>query len=177
MPYAAAVTTTTFDAPPVPRRWLPALGFGAAALGAGALGVLTMFGEGRPDGAWFQALKKPWFQPPNYLFGPVWTVLYGMIAYSGYRVWKQPASPGRTRALKLWGAQLALNALWTPLFFGAQRPDLALVDIVALDAAVLAYAATAAKVDRPAAGLMVPYMGWIAFATALTSAIVLKNRE
>ena len=152
------------------------LGFGALAYGAAALGALAMRGRGSPDGAWYRSLRKPVFQPPSWLFGPVWTVLYGTIAYSGYRVWRAPRSPERTRALALWGTQLALNAAWTPLFFGARKPAAALVDIGALDATAGAYAVAAAAVDPAAAKVVTPYLGWIAFATALNGAIVAKNR-
>ncbi|CAN5764105.1 tryptophan-rich sensory protein [soil metagenome] len=158
------------------RGVLQGLGFAAASYGAAALGALTMRGKGRPDGAWYRSLNKPVFQPPSAAVGPVWSVLYGTIAYSGWRVWRAPESPERTRALALWATQLALNAAWTPLFFGARKPAAALVDMVALDVAAGAYAAAAAKVDRQAAAVFAPYLAWIAFATALNGAIVVKNR-
>lgn len=153
-----------------------ALGFGALCAGAAALGTLTMRGKGRPGGRWFRKLDKPAFQPPNWVFGPVWTLLYGAIAYSGWRVWRTADSPQRTRALGLWAAQLALNSGWTPLFFGARKPALALADLTALNAAAGAYLASAAKVDRTAAVAVAPYLGWIGFAAALNTAIVAKNR-
>lgn len=158
------------------RRFLAGVGFVTASYGTAALGALTMRGRGRPDGRWFRGLKKPAFQPPNRAFGPVWTVLYATLAYSGWRVWKAPDSPERSRALALWATQLGLNGAWTPLFFGARRPDLALADIGGLDVAAGAYAAAAAKVDRRAAAVVAPYLGWIAFATTLNTAIVAKNR-
>ena len=156
-------------------RLLAGLGFGALAYGAAALGGLAMRGRGSAKGTWYRSLDKPAFQPPSWLFGPVWTVLYGTIAYSGYRIWRAPRSPERSRALALWGTQLALNAAWTPLFFGAQRPRAALADIVALDAAAGAYTAAAAQVDPTAAKVVSPYLAWIAFATVLNGAIVAKN--
>jgi tryptophan-rich sensory protein len=149
--------------------------FAALSYGAAALGALTMRGRGAPDKAWYRGLRKPVFQPPSGLFGPVWTVLYGTIAYSGYRIWRAPRSPERTRALALWGTQLALNATWTPLFFGARRPAAALADIVALDLAAGAYTAAAAQVDPTAAKAVAPYLAWISFATVLNGAIVAKN--
>lgn len=136
-----------------------------------------MRGKGRPDGRWFRKLDKPAFQPPNWIFAPVWTVLYGAIAYSGWRVWRNADSPERTRALGLWAAQLALNGAWTPLFFGARKPAIALADLAALDGVTSAYLASAAKVDRAAAVAVAPYLGWIGFATALNTAIVAKNRK
>jgi benzodiazapine receptor len=150
------------------------LGFGALAAGAAALGTLTMRGKGRPDGRWFRSLRKPTFQPPNWVFGPVWTVLYATIAYAGWRIW-QAGSPERSRALALWGVQLGLNALWSPLFFGARRPALALADLAALDATAMRFAVVARRVEPAAAKAFVPYLGWLAFATALNTAIVVKN--
>lgn len=160
---------------PRPRSLEALLGFGAMCAGAAALGSLTMSGRGHPKKAWYRLLSKPPAQPPSAVFGPVWTVLYGLIAYSGYRVWRAPKSPQRTRALAAWGTQLALNAAWTPLFFGAQKPKLALVDIGVLDASVLAYSLLARKVDKRATVAVLPYLGWIGFATYLNAGIVAKN--
>jgi tryptophan-rich sensory protein len=158
-----------------PRGLKALLGFGALCAGAAALGSLTMIGRGSPSKSWYRLLAKPPAQPPSAVFGPVWTVLYGLIAYSGYRVYKAPSSPQRTRALAAWGTQLALNAAWTPLFFGAQKPTIALVDIGVLDASVLAYTLLARKVDKRAAVAVLPYLGWIGFATYLNAGIVAKN--
>jgi tryptophan-rich sensory protein len=165
--------------PEQPSRWkrvAAAAAFGALSYGAAALGTLTMRGRGAPDKRWFRSLNKPAFQPPNWLFGPVWTVLYGTLAYSGYRIWRAERSPQRTRALAWWGAQLALNAAWTPLFFGARKPALALADIGALDVAATSYAVSAAKVDPTAVKVVAPYLTWLMFATSLNGSIVVKNR-
>lgn len=124
---------------------------------------------------WYRSLRKPPFQPPASLFGPVWTGLYATIAVSGWRVWRAPSSPERTRALALWGAQMATNAAWTPLFFGARWTALALADLTAQLTSTVAYTATAARVDRPAAAMMAPYLGWSAFAGALNAEIVRRN--
>ena len=154
---------------------LSKLGFTLLSYGAAALGSLAMRGTRRPDGAWFRSLDKPSFQPPPWVFGPVWTVLYGTIAYAGYRVWKAPKSPARTRALVLWGTQLALNAAWTPLFFGARRPKAALADLAALDVAAGAFAAQAARVDQRAAVAFAPYLAWLSFASVLNGSIAANN--
>lgn len=134
-----------------------------------------MRGRGRPGGSWYRRLDKAKLQPPDAAFGPVWTALYAAIAYSGYKIWKAPASRERSHALALWAAQLALNGAWTPIFFGARRPVAALADLIALDATATAYALSAAKVDRSAAVAVAPYLGWIGFATYLNGAIVAKN--
>jgi translocator protein len=146
--------------------------FAAATAVAAGLGAIATRG-GR--GVWYRTLRKPPGQPPPAAFGPVWTALYGMMSVSAYRVSRTPPSPEQSRALQLWWAQLALNAAWSPLFFGAHRARLALADLVALAATVGAYTRTAAKVDGPAAGLMIPYLGWLGFAGYLNLGIVRRN--
>lgn len=161
---------------PVAHSVLAGLGSALAVASAAAIGRLAMRGAGRPQGLWFRTRRKPSYQPPGWVFGPVWSVLYATIAYSGWRVWRAPDSAARARALKLWGAQLVLNAAWTPVFFGARRPAVALVDLVGLDAAAAAYAAAARKVDARAAAVVSPYLAWLGFATLLNASIVAKNR-
>jgi translocator protein len=156
------------------RLWAGVL-FGALCAGVALVGTMTMRGRGRPGGLWFRSLRKPPAYPPNWVFGPAWTVLYGLIAYSGYRTWRAPSSQARTAALSLWGAQLVLNAAWTPLFFGARRPRLALADIVALDASVAAYTKLASRVDPRASQLFAPYAVWLAYASYLNAGIVADN--
>ncbi|MDX2088873.1 MAG: TspO/MBR family protein [Kofleriaceae bacterium] len=157
------------------RSVLAGLGFALACYGVAALGTLTMRGRGSPNRWWFRSLRKPSFQPPDRVFAPVWTILYGTIAYSGWRIWKRPPSRRRSAALGLWAAQLVLNGAWTPLFFGARRPRAALVDLIALDVAASAYTASAARIDRMASLAFVPYLGWLGFATVLNAKIVAKN--
>src|SRR4051812_41464289 len=141
------IAPTSFARPARRHRVLAGLGLAALCYGVAALGALTMRGRGAPGRLWFRTLRKAPAQPSDRVFGPVWTVLYGLIAYSGWRIWNAPRSPERNRALALWAGQLALNGAWTPLFFGSRRPVAALVDVVALDAAAGAYAATARRVD------------------------------
>lgn len=168
---------TTISANNVPRTRSGWVGLGLSALcyGVAAVGAATMRGGGSPKSLWYRVLRKPPLQPPNRVFGPVWSVLYGAIAYSGWKVWRAPKSPERSRALALWAAQLGLNGAWTPLFFGARRPKLALADLAALDAAATAYAAAAAEVDRTAALVVAPYLAWLGFATYLNAEIVARN--
>lgn len=125
--------------------------------------------------AWYDALEKPSFTPPDAIFGPVWTLLYGMIAVSGARIWLKEPGPARTSALTAWFGQLMLNAAWSPLFFGARRPGLALVDITLMLVAIAVYIRQAHRVDKPAAWLMTPYVAWVSFATLLNAAIVQLN--
>ncbi|WP_373048972.1 TspO/MBR family protein [Vulgatibacter sp.] len=151
-----------------------AVGIGGAVAGTALLGaVATRSGLG-PE---YRALEKPPWQPPAAAFGPVWTVLYGMMAWSAWRVWRAPPSRARRRALGLWSAQLALNAAWSPLFFGLRRPGLALADIGLLQPTLVACTAATARVDRRAGLLLVPYLAWTTFAAALNASIVRRNRR
>lgn len=121
-----------------------------------------------PPGEWHAALVKPSFNPPNTVFAPVWTALYVMMAVAAWRVFRRE---GWKAPLWLWLVQLVLNAIWTPLFFGLHRIDLALADIVVLDVLVIATTVAFFRRDRLAGWLLVPYLVWILFATALTFAI------
>jgi translocator protein len=117
-----------------------------------------------PD--YYAELAKPAWAPAGWLFGPVWTGLYALIGVSGWLVWRAGGS-GRHWAMGLWGVQLVLNAAWTPLFFGLRDPGIALVDI-ALLLAVLAVTVVVFWRRRALAGaLLLPYLAWVAFATAL----------
>lgn len=126
-------------------------------------------------GLWYRLLRKPAYNPPAWVFAPVWTTLYALSAASVWRVWRAPPSAERSRALALWGVQHALNAAWTPLFFGARRARAALVDVVALAAVAGAYASAARRVDPAATKLIAPYVGWVGFAATLNGGIVAKN--
>ncbi len=128
---------------------------------------------------WYAALAKPGFNPPNGLFAPVWTVLYGLMAIAAWLVWRTPTigsqSSSRTASLTLFGVQLGLNALWTPAFFYLHLLLPALVLIVCLGVAILLAVFAFWKVNRFAALLMVPYFAWVAFATALNYEIYHLN--
>ena len=119
-------------------------------------------------GPWYEALAKPSFNPPNWLFGPAWTVLYVLIAIAGWRVWQRERSG---RAMQLWWLQLVLNFLWSPVFFALQQIGLALLVVLLLLAAILAFIAVAWNRDRISAWLFVPYAAWVAFASALNAAL------
>ncbi len=123
-------------------------------------------------GAWYAGLIKPVWTPPNWVFGPVWTVLYVMIALTGWLVWR---SGDRGMALAAWGVALALNAAWSWLFFGRQAIGLALVDIAALWCAIVVFALAARQASPAASLLFVPYLLWVSYATALNLAIWLGN--
>lgn len=141
----------------------------AAVLAAGLGGVAT---AGTTDSAWFEALDKPPWYPPASAFGVVWTVLYVMIAVSGYLAWR--AGADRT-AIGWWGAQMALNLAWSVVFFGLRSPGWAMLVIVALAAAIGMTIRSFARVDRAAAWLLAPYLAWVLFASTLNAAIVALN--
>ena len=120
-------------------------------------------------GSWYLEIQRPSWNPPSWVFGPVWTSLYAMMAVALWQVWRSSKPKGL--ALKLFAAQLFLNVLWSILFFGLKSPGLALVDIVLL---VLCIAATSRAFYRvrPVAGLLLlPYLLWTSFATVLNGAI------
>lgn len=116
-------------------------------------------------GAWYDTLNQPTFAPPDWLFGPVWTVLYLFIAISGWLVWRQLG--WRTVLIRLWLIQLALNALWMPLFFGLHMLGLALIEIGLLWIAIAACIVRFQPVSNVASWLLLPYLAWVTFAFAL----------
>lgn len=128
-----------------------------------------------PPGGWYARLDKPRWRPPDRVFAPVWSVLYLMIAVAGWLAWRG-ADGAAWPALAAYVVQLALNASWTPLFFGLRRPDLALVDIVALWFAIVATIVLFAPLSATAAWLLVPYLAWVSFAVALNASIWWRNR-
>jgi benzodiazapine receptor len=149
-------------------QWVALAGFGAAAAAAALIGGLGVAGTV----AEYQSLQQPSWAPPSWLFGPVWTVLYAMIAVSGWLVWRRT---GWSSALNWYAVQLVLNAIWTPIFFGAGQYGLALADIVVLWVLIGVTAWKFRPVSRVAAGLLLPYWAWVTFATALNAAIWSAN--
>jgi tryptophan-rich sensory protein len=122
-------------------------------------------------GTWYAGLAKPAFNPPDWVFGPVWTALYLMIAVAGWRVWRRRSESGAWLALGAWGVQLSLNLSWSMLFFGARMIGAALADIAVLLAAILITAALFWRIDRIAGALLIPYAAWVGFATVLNAAL------
>lgn len=116
--------------------------------------------------SWYPRLHRPSFNPPDWVFGPVWTVLYLLMAIAAWRVWRR-GGPGRPVALALWGAQLALNLAWSLIFFGLRAPGTALIDLALLLAAITATTVAFARRDRTAALLLCPYLAWCGFAFLL----------
>jgi benzodiazapine receptor len=126
-------------------------------------------------GSWYATLAKPAWTPPGWLFGPVWTVLYATIGIAGWLAWEGSAGKPRLLPFAVFAAQLVVNGLWSWLFFGLRRPDLALVDIVFLLALIGANIFLFARTRGAAGALLVPYLLWVAFATALNARIWSMN--
>jgi benzodiazapine receptor len=141
-----------------------------AAAGLGAFFTSTSVSH------WYPTLRKPSWNPPGWIFGPVWTVLYLMMAVAAWLIWRKQGFDGATGALGLFALQLALNALWSPLFFGLRNPLAGLVDIVPLWAAILATLVCFWKISPLAGALLAPYWLWVCFATALNFMIWRMNR-
>ncbi len=147
------------------RSALALLGWLALTFGAAATSAFVS------TGGWYAALAKPAWNPPNWIFGPVWTSLYIMMAVAAWLVWQRGGWKAQRGPLTLYLVQWTLNALWTPLFFGLQRPDLAFVEIIILLVAILATLGAFWHVRRPAGLLLIPYALWAAFAAVLNFTI------
>ncbi|MCX6770968.1 MAG: tryptophan-rich sensory protein [Candidatus Micrarchaeota archaeon] len=137
---------------------------------AGAIGSIFTFSA---IPTWYAALAKPSFSPPNWVFGPVWTALYILMGVSAYLAWKQGKKADF--ALKIFGVQLFLNALWSFLFFGMRSPALGFAGIVPLWLSIAYCIRLFWPLDRKAAYLLLPYMAWVSFATLLNLAIWMLN--
>lgn len=135
-----------------------------------AIGALI--GVNTAPGEWYQSLDKPWFNPPNWIFGPVWTTLYVMIAIAGARTWLRSRMGGR---MQLWGSQMLLNFLWSPIFFGMHSPPAALIVIIPMLICIIAFIILTSTRDRISMWLFVPYAAWVSFATLLNASIVYLN--
>lgn len=149
------------------RLSLPLFLFVALSLGGGLL-----IGAFNTPGEWYAALQKPPFNPPGWLFGPVWTTLYILIGIAGWRVWQAARN---SVSMGLWWAQMALNFAWSPVFFTLHNVASALAIIIALLAVIVAFIVLTWKRDKPAAQLFIPYAAWVAFASLLNGSILALN--
>ncbi|WP_374632763.1 TspO/MBR family protein [Ferrovibrio sp.] len=148
-------------------RPIPLIAFILLVVGGGLL-----IGSQTLPGPWYAELQKPVFNPPNWLFGPVWTLLYLLIAIAGWQCWRYIRS---SLAMRLWWLQLALNFIWSPVFFGMQSIGGALIIVLLLLLAVAAFIMAAWRPHRPAALLFLPYLAWVAFAALLNGSLFLLN--
>lgn len=124
---------------------------------------------------WYVGLEKPSWNPPNWVFGPVWTGLYIGMAIAAWLVWRRKGLADAWLPLLLFGLQLFLNAAWSALFFGMRSPGIALADILMLWIAILATIVAFRRVSNLSAALLVPYLAWVSFATALNWCIWRMN--
>jgi len=136
------------------------------------IGIGLLIGTLTAPGAWYEALNKPPFNPPDWIFAPVWTVLYVLIAVAGWRTFLR--APG-SRVMYIWYAQMALNWLWSPLFFGLHLLWTAFAVILALLYLVLNFIGGNWRADRPAALMFVPYAVWVGFAALLNLSLAVIN--
>jgi translocator protein len=149
------------------RKWIELAFFLAIVIGGGF--VISLFAM---PGEWYAALNKPWFNPPNWVFGPAWTVLYILIAIAGWRVWRRAP---QSAAMKIWWVSLGLNFLWSPVFFGSKQIGLGLVTVLAMLASIIAFTAAARRVDGTSSLLFLPYAAWVSFASLLNASILYLN--
>jgi tryptophan-rich sensory protein len=153
--------------------WLALLGWLAACAAAAVIGGIAS--ANAPQ--FYAALSKPSWAPPPGLFGPVWTVLYALMGVSAWLVWRERGWASARGALTLFLVQLAFNALWSWLFFAWHRGALAFADIVLLLVLIVATIAAFARIHAFAAWLLVPYLAWVSFATALSYSVWQRNPQ
>lgn len=150
------------------RGWL---GLAVALVACFAVAGVGGWFTSQSVGTWYQGLDKPTWTPPGSLFGPVWTVLYCMMAVALWLVWRRVPADQFPTPTVAFGIQLTLNLLWSVVFFGARRPDLAFAEIVALWLAIVVTAAVFWRHSRAASLLLAPYLLWVTYASALTFAL------
>lgn len=152
--------------------WTPIIIAGGVAIFLGAFGGLMT-----PIDRWYYDLRKPKLQPPNWLFGPAWTIILGLAAWSAVIAWHAaPDQAARTSIIILFATNAVFHALWSPLFFRIRRPDWALVEVIFLWASLVALVVGLWPISHTASMLILPYLTWVSFATWLNSAIVRLNR-
>jgi tryptophan-rich sensory protein len=150
------------------RSTLIFLLFLAASFATAAIGGIAT-GPGVRD--WYPSLNKPPWNPPAWIFGPVWTFLYLCIAVAGFLVWRKAGFSGAKGTLLLFTLQLILNAGWSWVFFGMRQPGWAFAEIIVLWIVILATTIALFRVSQPAGGLFIPYLAWVTFASVLNGTI------
>lgn len=153
-------------------RWIGLVVWIAVCLGAGAVGAVATTPE---IDAWYRTLERPWFTPPDAVFGPVWTTLYVLMGVAAWLVWRVEGFRGAAYPLGLFAAQLALNVAWSFIFFAVHQLGWALAEVVVLWLAIAATTVAFFRRSRLAAWLMTPYLAWVAYAAALNFALWRMN--
>jgi tryptophan-rich sensory protein len=155
------------------RRWAPVVTAAVVALAVGAAGGLAT-----DLSPWYFALKMPSWKPPDWLFGPAWTLIYALSALSAVSAWWNARNrPDRFRILLLFGVNAVLGIAWSVLFFTLHHPDWALIEVTFLWASIAALIAGLLPISRPAAWLLTPYLAWVSFAAVLNLAVVQLNAK
>ncbi len=155
------------------KKYIGALGCIILCEFAGAIGAFVTAPEIR---SWYAELHKPFFNPPAWIFGPVWTVLYALMGISLYLVLRKGLNNPKIKvAVSVFAVQLVLNALWSIIFFGLHAVDVSLLEIICLWIAILVTTLLFARIAKPAAWLLVPYLAWVTFAGCLNYAILTLN--
>lgn len=149
-------------------NWIGLVVFIAVCLAAGGLGAIATTPE--IDG-WYRTIEKPTWTPPGYLFGPVWTTLYIMMAIAAWLIWKKAGTKAAAFPLTLFGVQLMLNVAWSWIFFGLHQPGWAFAEIILLWFAITATTVVFFRKQKVAGLLMIPYLAWVSFAGVLNFAI------
>lgn len=153
-----------------PRIWLALVAWVGLCLAVG-----TVTGFLFKPGAWYISLDKPFFNPPAWIFAPAWTILYIAMGVAAWRIWCLPESTARKQALRQFGVQLALNAMWTPVFFGAHSLAGGLAVILMMALAIVVTIQRFHPLDKTAAWMLAPYLAWVTFATALNVSLLALN--
>lgn len=154
----------------VARSALVLIAFVALCFAVAGLGGLAT-GPAVSPGGWYETINKPFYTPPSWLFGPVWSVLFLSMAVAGWLVWRERGFSGAKLAFSLFGIQLMLNVLWSAIFFGLQAPEVALVEILVLWVFIVLNILAFRRI-RPVAGwILTPYLAWVTFATLLNLGI------
>lgn len=153
------------------KRWVPVALAALAAVLVAIMGGLATDLDG-----WYRALEKPAWQPPDWLFGPAWTLIYSLAAIAGVSAWRgAPDAAGRNRVLGLFALNAFLNVLWSLLFFRLHRPDWALVEVAFLWLSIVLLIAGLRPFSRTTTWLLLPYLAWVSFAAVLNASIVQLN--
>jgi translocator protein len=152
-------------------HWRPVLAAAVAAIAVAALGALTT-----ELGPWYYRLRKPDWQPPDWLFGPAWTVIFALAALGGIIYWRRPVNRNeRLQVLAAFALNAFLNTLWSLLFFRLKQPDWALYEVGFLWLSIMLLIVLLGRGSRPAAWLLIPYLAWVSFAAVLNWKIVQLN--
>lgn len=160
----------------IPRFGTPGITLAVSVGCCVAVGLISGLLTRTAISGWYATLVKPWFNPPNWIFGPVWTALYILMGVAAWMVWQQPVSHLRTLGLACFVVQLALNFLWSLIFFRWHSIGGALIEIVVLWLAIVATHVIFFHLQQLAGELILPYLAWVSFAAVLNAAIFRLNR-